>query len=53
VADVRVEALAASPPHETGNFRTADLVELTKLDPSIKLEIPVRDDEQLSRRPLL
>ncbi|MDB4877670.1 MAG: peptidase vanX D-ala-D-ala dipeptidase [Gemmatimonadetes bacterium] len=39
VEQVRVEALAASPPAERGPFRTADLVELTKLDPTIKLEI--------------
>jgi D-alanyl-D-alanine dipeptidase len=39
VADLRVEALAASPPRETGTFRDADLVELTTLDPSIRLEI--------------
>ncbi len=39
VDQVRVEALAASPPRETGTFRAPDLVELTKLDPSIKLEV--------------
>ena len=39
VAELRTEALAASPPHETGTFRTPDLVELVTLDPSIKLEI--------------
>jgi D-alanyl-D-alanine dipeptidase len=33
------EALAAEPPKETGEFRKADLVELTKLDPTIKLDI--------------
>jgi D-alanyl-D-alanine dipeptidase len=39
LADIRREALAASPPKETGPFRPADLVELTKLDPTIKLDI--------------
>lgn len=39
VAEVRTEALAASPPSETGTFKPADLVELVRLDPSIKLEI--------------
>lgn len=39
VAELRTEALAATPPHEAGNFRPADLVELVKLDPTIKLEI--------------
>jgi zinc D-Ala-D-Ala dipeptidase len=32
-------ALAATPPEETGNFRAPDLVELTTIDPSIKLDI--------------
>lgn len=39
VSEVRVEALAASPPKENGNFVPADLVELTSLDRGIKLEI--------------
>src|SRR5688572_31771175 len=33
------EALAAQPPEETGDFLPSDLVELTKLDPTIKLDI--------------
>jgi D-alanyl-D-alanine dipeptidase len=39
VSELRTEALAAQPPAESGEFREADLVELTTLDPSIKLEI--------------
>ena len=39
LADIRREALAAAPPTEGGPFRPADLVELTRLDPSIKLDI--------------
>lgn len=39
VAELRKEALAAAPPAEHGNFKPADLVELTRLDPTIKLEI--------------
>jgi zinc D-Ala-D-Ala dipeptidase len=39
VADLMPIALAAQPPVETGEFRPADLVELTTLDPSIKLDI--------------
>ncbi len=39
VSELRVEALAATPPAEQGTFRKADLVELTSLDPTIKLEI--------------
>jgi D-alanyl-D-alanine dipeptidase len=39
VEDVRREALAASPPAEPPAARNPDLVELTSLDPTIKLEI--------------
>jgi zinc D-Ala-D-Ala dipeptidase len=39
VPELRAEALRASPPHEQGNFRKPDLVELTRLDPTIKLDI--------------
>jgi D-alanyl-D-alanine dipeptidase len=39
VAELRREALAATPPAENGSFRETDLVELVKLDPTIKLEI--------------
>ena len=39
ISELRREALAASPPVESGPFRPSDLVELTQLDPTIKLEI--------------
>lgn len=39
VAELRAEALAAQPPAESGEFRSVDLVELTTLDPTIKLDI--------------
>jgi D-alanyl-D-alanine dipeptidase len=39
VVDLRVEALAASPPKEQGTFHAPELVELTRLDPTIRLEI--------------
>jgi D-alanyl-D-alanine dipeptidase len=39
VPELRAEALAAQPPIESGHFRAVDLVELTKLDPTIKLDI--------------
>jgi D-alanyl-D-alanine dipeptidase len=39
VPELRTEALKALPPQEQGNFRKPDLVELTKLDPTIKLDI--------------
>jgi hypothetical protein len=39
VAELMKEALAAQPPVENGDFLPADLVELTKLDPTIRLEV--------------
>jgi zinc D-Ala-D-Ala dipeptidase len=39
VQELRTEALQASPPREQGTFRKSDLVELVKLDPTIKLDI--------------
>lgn len=39
VAELLPIALAATPPVEQGEFRKADLVELTTLDPKIKLDI--------------
>jgi D-alanyl-D-alanine dipeptidase len=39
VAELRLEALAASPPPEAGPFRPVDLVELTSLDPTIRLDV--------------
>lgn len=39
VAELLPLALAATPPHEAGPFREADLVELQGLDSSIRLDI--------------
>jgi D-alanyl-D-alanine dipeptidase len=39
IGELRREALAAQPPVERGPFLPSDLVELTTLDPTIKLEI--------------
>jgi zinc D-Ala-D-Ala dipeptidase len=39
VEELRKEALAAQPPQEKGPFRKPELVELKKLDPTIKLDI--------------
>jgi D-alanyl-D-alanine dipeptidase len=36
---LRIRALGDHPPLETGDFRKPDLVELTALDPTIKLDI--------------
>lgn len=38
-AELLAEALAAEPPVEEGDFLPTDLVELTALDPSIRLDI--------------
>ena len=39
VDELRAQALSDSPPHEEGNFRKPELVELTTLDPAIHLDI--------------
>jgi CubicO group peptidase (beta-lactamase class C family)/D-alanyl-D-alanine dipeptidase len=39
IADIRREALAATPPPERGEFARPELVELVKLDDSIKLDV--------------
>jgi CubicO group peptidase (beta-lactamase class C family)/D-alanyl-D-alanine dipeptidase len=39
IDELRKEALAAKPPEEKGEFRGPELVELTKLDPTILLDI--------------
>ncbi|MGH7443529.1 MAG: M15 family metallopeptidase, partial [Longimicrobiales bacterium] len=39
VDELRRDALAASPPEETGDFVESDLVELRSLDPTIKYDI--------------
>src|ERR1700722_1279969 len=39
VQELRERALKAQPPRERGSFREPDLVELVKLDPTIKLDV--------------
>jgi len=39
VEELRAEALKQQPPREPGTFLKPDLVELVKLDPTIKLDI--------------
>jgi D-alanyl-D-alanine dipeptidase len=39
VEELRREALAATPPHEQGDFRASELVELVALDSTIQLDI--------------
>jgi D-alanyl-D-alanine dipeptidase len=51
-AELRTEALAAQPPHETGTFRPADLVELVRLDTTIKLDIRYATSNNFMGTPL-
>ncbi|MEW4490642.1 serine hydrolase [Thalassoglobus sp. JC818] len=44
VEEIRVEALQASPPAESGDFRKSDLAELVNLDDSIQLDIRYATD---------
>jgi serine beta-lactamase-like protein LACTB len=44
VADLRKEALAASPPEEKGRFRKPDLVDVTTVVPTIKLDLRYATD---------
>ncbi len=39
VAELREEALRATPPKEAGPFRPVDLVEIVSLEPGIKLDV--------------
>ncbi|HYC51905.1 MAG TPA: M15 family metallopeptidase [Gemmatimonadaceae bacterium] len=39
IEELRVEALKATPPVETGEFRTSELVDVTALDSTIRLDI--------------
>jgi len=50
VEELRREALAAQPPHEEGK-RKPNLVELVKLDPTIKLDIRYASTNNFMRTP--
>jgi len=39
IAELRTEAIAATPPREPGPFRPVDLVEITSLDSTVRLDI--------------
>jgi zinc D-Ala-D-Ala dipeptidase len=39
IGELRAEALAATPPREPGPFLPVDLVELTSLDPALRLDV--------------
>ncbi len=47
VKELIEEALAATPPIETGDFRDTDLVELISLDKTIKLDVRYATDNNL------
>jgi D-alanyl-D-alanine dipeptidase len=51
VAELRAEALAATPPAETGK-READLVELVTLDPTIRLDVRYAGSDNFLSTPL-
>lgn len=52
VAELRAQALAASPPVEAGPFRPVELVELTGLDPTIQLDIRYATTENFLSTPV-
>ena len=51
IAELRAEAMAASPPPEAGRDAKVELTELTHLDPSIKLEVRYATDNNLYGTP--
>jgi D-alanyl-D-alanine dipeptidase len=52
VEELRKEALAAQPPEEHGVFRNPDLVDLTGLDPRIKLDIRYATSDNFLSTPM-
>src|SRR5579864_5736083 len=52
IEELRVEALRATPPAETGQFRKPDLLELVKLDATIRLDIRYATNENFLSTPL-
>jgi CubicO group peptidase (beta-lactamase class C family)/D-alanyl-D-alanine dipeptidase len=52
VEELRKEAAAAKPPVETGEFRKADLVELSALDPTFKIDLRYASDNNFLGTPL-
>jgi D-alanyl-D-alanine dipeptidase len=50
--EIRKEALAARPPVEKGEFRKPDLVDLTTLDDTIKLDLRYATDNNFLSTPL-
>ena len=52
VPELREEALKSQPPNESGDFRKPELVELVKLDPTIKLDIRYATSNNFLSTPL-
>jgi D-alanyl-D-alanine dipeptidase len=52
VAELRAEAMKAQPPAEQGDFLEPDLVELIKLDPTLKLDIRYASSNNFLGTPL-
>ena len=52
IEQLRAEALRATPPAEDGKFRNPDLVELVKVDPSIKLDIRYATSDNFLSTPM-
>jgi D-alanyl-D-alanine dipeptidase len=52
VAELRQEALAATPPAPRGDERPSDLVELVTLDPTIRLDIRYATDQNFLSEPV-
>jgi serine beta-lactamase-like protein LACTB len=51
LTELRREAAAATPPPEKGDFRGPDLVDLTALDPGIKLDVRYATDNNFLSTP--
>jgi len=49
---IYLSGCAAKPPHEEGDFKQTDLVELVKLDPTIKLDIRYATSNNLVGKPV-
>ena len=52
VTFILLNGCAIKPPHETGNFKPNDLVELVKLDTSIHLDIRYASSNNFAGRPV-
>ena len=51
VAELRTEALAATPPHEAGPFRPSDLVAVTTFDTTVHLDVRYATRNNFMRTP--